>query len=135
MSDQLLCVYYPSEPSIRVVLVMWRRADALRLKCKQNITAGLLHVVNTCGNDMSKAREEAKQVLDVAKGKVIRDTVELCSALDMAAAVQDISLCRDVCKVFFLQPKIVTKYSDELVKKLRLCVSLYTMEAIKSVLL
>ena len=70
-------------------------------------------------------------MLDVAKGMVTRNTVELCSALDMAAALHDLSICRDVFKVFFFQPKIVTNYSDELVKKLRLCVSMYTMGAIK----
>ena len=48
-------------------------------------------------------------MLDVAKGMVTRNTVELCSALDMAAAVHDLSICRDVFKVFFFQPKIVTK--------------------------
>ena len=69
-------------------------------------------------------------MLDVAKGMVTRNTVELCSALDMAAALHDLSICRDVFKVFFFQPKIVTNYSDELVKKLRLCVSMYTMGAI-----
>ena len=57
-------------------------------------------------------------MLDVAKGMVTRNTVELCSALDMAAALHDLSICRDVFKVFFFQPKIVTNYSDELVKKI-----------------
>ena len=74
-------------------------------------------------------------MLDVAKGMVTRNTVELCSALDMAAAVHDLSICRDVFKVFFLQPNFIRNYSDDLVEKLRLCVSLYTMEAVKGLIL
>ena len=121
----------------KVVLVMWRKADTIRVKCNQDITAGLLHVVNTCATDIFKGRKEAEQVLDVTKGlgKVTWNTVELCSALDMAAAVHDLSICRDVFKVFFLQPNFIRNYSDDLVEKLRLCVSLYTMEAVKGLIL